>query len=326
MSLGIAQQGFRDRLFVTAASGVDRAALPAVSVTSYLTETLHEGALEAAVVFRRATPNRKPILQMIDPLGRTTAFVKIGWNELTRDLVRNEGAILRRFTDDPPSSFSVPALRHAGPWQDLETLAVAPLPNRFWTRQIQATLPIEATREIALGEGEDRRDLATSPFRAKLLARLDLLGGNTSRVGSAVALLNDVVRSTGVDPFRFGRWHGDWAPWNMASSNGRLYVWDWERGGGPVPLGFDAIHFAFQTAMRDLAHDASASLDKADHASASVWSSLGLDEETRLATVALYLLEIYVRYEEANVRGASADDRLPDATLRVADQVIRRLV
>ncbi|MCC5574230.1 hypothetical protein IMZ11_01065 [Microtetraspora sp. AC03309] len=38
-------------------------------------------------------------------------------------------------------------------------------------------------------------------------------------------------------------WHGDFAPWNIsAGADGRLLVWDWERFGTDVPLGFDALH------------------------------------------------------------------------------------
>ncbi|GLW97577.1 hypothetical protein [Microtetraspora sp. NBRC 16547] len=38
-------------------------------------------------------------------------------------------------------------------------------------------------------------------------------------------------------------WHGDFAPWNIApGADGRLLVWDWERFGTGVPLGFDALH------------------------------------------------------------------------------------
>ncbi|MFC6082395.1 hypothetical protein [Sphaerisporangium aureirubrum] len=46
-------------------------------------------------------------------------------------------------------------------------------------------------------------------------------------------------------------WHGDFAPWNMAAGpDGRLLVWDWERFGAGVPLGFDALHHFFQRALR----------------------------------------------------------------------------
>ncbi|MFD0657939.1 hypothetical protein [Thermocatellispora tengchongensis] len=46
-------------------------------------------------------------------------------------------------------------------------------------------------------------------------------------------------------------WHGDFAPWNLArGADGRLLVWDWERFGSGVPLGFDAVHLFFHRALR----------------------------------------------------------------------------
>jgi hypothetical protein len=46
-------------------------------------------------------------------------------------------------------------------------------------------------------------------------------------------------------------WHGDLSPWNIAAGgDGRLLVWDWERFGTGVPLGFDALHHFFQSALR----------------------------------------------------------------------------
>ncbi|MBO3750766.1 hypothetical protein J5X84_32215 [Streptosporangiaceae bacterium NEAU-GS5] len=46
-------------------------------------------------------------------------------------------------------------------------------------------------------------------------------------------------------------WHGDLSPWNVSPSpDGRLLVWDWERFGAGVPLGFDAMHHFFHRALR----------------------------------------------------------------------------
>ncbi|MEV4095329.1 hypothetical protein [Streptosporangium saharense] len=46
-------------------------------------------------------------------------------------------------------------------------------------------------------------------------------------------------------------WHGDLSPWNVArAADGRLLVWDWERFGTGVPLGFDAVHHLFHRLLR----------------------------------------------------------------------------
>ena len=55
----------------------------------------------------------------------------------------------------------------------------------------------------------------------------------------------------GHRPVDFGSWHGDWAPWNMGYRDDIVQLWDWERFSSPVPIGFDAIHFAAQHVRHD---------------------------------------------------------------------------
>jgi hypothetical protein len=327
MAIGMAQRIFRDRLFVIASDGVDERTLEQASVVRHLAGVLRVADLQAAILFRRSTPNRKPILQLIDPEGRSIAFVKIGWNELTRTLVRNEGTILHAFAERPPETFVVPTLLDAGAWHDLETLAVSPLPNRFWTGHTEGELPVAATREIATADGCHRTSLASSEYHTLLRGRLERLAEPSASptAASASDLLDAIVEEAGDIPLSFGRWHGDWAPWNMARVKGALYVWDWERSGGPVPLGFDALHFAFQTAMRTLDRDAGASLSRILPTTVATWVALGFDEATRPVTLALYLLEIFVRYEEANRLGGTIDERLPASVLEAASAAVEAL-
>ncbi|GIH77225.1 hypothetical protein [Planobispora longispora] len=64
-------------------------------------------------------------------------------------------------------------------------------------------------------------------------------------------LLTEAVRE--ISAVREGKhaWHGDFCPWNIAlGPDGRLLVWDWERFATGVPLGFDALHHFFQSALR----------------------------------------------------------------------------
>jgi hypothetical protein len=56
-------------------------------------------------------------------------------------------------------------------------------------------------------------------------------------------------RTSDADTLRFGAWHGDLTPWNMATLRDTICVWDWERFSRGVPLGFDAVHYAFQGAV-----------------------------------------------------------------------------
>ncbi|GAA0383556.1 hypothetical protein Acor_82530 [Acrocarpospora corrugata] len=71
----------------------------------------------------------------------------------------------------------------------------------------------------------------------------------TGRKVRPALLAAAVTEIAALDPA--GAWHGDFSPWNMAAAgDGRLLVWDWERFGAGVPLGFDALHHFFQSALR----------------------------------------------------------------------------
>ena len=59
-------------------------------------------------------------------------------------------------------------------------------------------------------------------------------------------LLDRLAGAAGAVHLQLGRWHGDWAPWNMARAGGRVQVWDWERSVTGVPVGLDMIHFQVQ--------------------------------------------------------------------------------
>lgn len=62
------------------------------------------------------------------------------------------------------------------------------------------------------------------------------------------AAVREIADLGGPQPYG---WHGDFTPWNMARGpDGRLLLWDWERFGTGVPLGFDALHLFFHRALR----------------------------------------------------------------------------
>jgi hypothetical protein len=92
----------------------------------------------------------------------------------------------------------------------------------------------------------------------------------------------------------FGAWHGDFTPWNSASVGGQLLVWDWERFGGPVPVGYDALHHRMQSAAVQQALPLpQAALHCIDQADATL-ADYGVEATT--LTAALYLVELGTRY------------------------------
>jgi hypothetical protein len=114
--------------------------------------------------------------------------------------------------------------------------------------------------EVAGSCGTMRAALRDSGYWTRLHARLTAIVEHPE----GLALLDAAERilgTAGSVDLTLGAWHGDWAPWNMASRTDTLLVWDWERFTPGVPVGFDALHYALQRGIsaarsRTSAHDA----------------------------------------------------------------------
>jgi hypothetical protein len=104
-----------------------------------------------------------------------------------------------------------------------------------------------------------------------------------------------------------GSWHGDWSPWNMASTEIGLLVWDWERFAPGVPLGFDALHHWLHTQVgRRRANPAGAARKLIERA-ALLLRPFGVGPGEARFTALLYLAELGTRFlvdrqEEARAR------------------------
>jgi hypothetical protein len=136
--------------------------------------------------------------------------------------------------------------------------------------------------------------VATGPYWRNLRARLRALGQRDD----AAALLRAVDHAeagAGAAALRFGSWHGDWAPWNMTISQGCALVWDWERFETGVPVGYDAVHYMLQQAIRSGMAAEAAAQDVLARAP-GVLAPFGLDPAAARLVAVLYLIEIGVRY------------------------------
>jgi hypothetical protein len=159
-----------------------------------------------------------------------------------------------------------------------------------------------AFREVAQLASTARSPLAGSAYADRLTHRIAHLPAST--VARAESAREALFRHCATTEFDFGRWHGDWTPWNMGWAGSRVILWDWERTAAPVPVGFDALHYWFQPrfihsqrrSFEDLAaslHDAHRHLDELEVARCA-----------RPVLAAVYLLDLFTRLS------ASA----PDAT------------
>jgi hypothetical protein len=317
---GAAAPFLRSRLKVCAPNDASADDLSGWLISEHLRRVFDEPAVHSAIGIGRPGPFRKPVLQAFRPDGSVLGYVKTGWNDVTRSLVRTEAEMLEACAERRPASMLVPKPVHHGAWRDLETVVASPLPlgiRRY--RPWRETPPLEATRDVAALFGRRSAPLAAGNYWARTVRRLESL---TPRVEQEVATAADAYASDVADRdggrvLEFGAWHGDWAPWNMARLDDGLVVWDWEHGGRDVPFGFDPLHFQFQLAFiadQLPLHDA---LARTSELATPSLEALGLSPDRIAATVRLHLLEVFLRYQEAMLAGAGHNPRFFPEVVRI---------
>lgn len=243
--------------------------------------------------------NRKPVLQLLSPDGQVLGYTKIGVNPLTERLVRAEADALRTLAGADLATLTVPAIRHAGRWQDHEVLtqqalpvwrtAVAPVPHRITA----------AMRELTSVGGLRDDPLSRTAYWTGLRHRAAGLPTAPHPAAAQAAALNAALERLagyGDTPLRFGAWHGDWTTWNMLPLARTILMWDWERFATGVPVGFDALHLRLQDATtRDRIPPVRAVADTAARAP-RLLAPFGVPNEHAPLVAALYFAEITVRY------------------------------
>jgi hypothetical protein len=292
----------RGSLLRVGAGGAPVDAAGGTLLHDYLPEALGRRDLAAAIVLGPVRLNRKPVLQLVDARGEPVGYMKVGWNDLTRRLVRNEAAMLARLAELRPETFTAPRLLHHGQWHGLEVTVSAALPHRLWRHGRRHRLPpLAATREIASLGGVEWAALGDSAWWQGLQRRLGPIRERAT--GPATAVLTAVLEALGREAagsrLAFGTWHGDWGPWNIRATPDQLLVWDWERSADGVPVGLDLLHFGYLTGVQDLrrppAEAATASLRRA----APLLDALGQEPGAAELLLDLYLLELFCRASEA---------------------------
>ena len=285
----------RRRDLVVAAAGPAEGSL----LGDHVPAALGRSDLAAAIVLGPVRPNRKPVVQLIGRDGRPVGYMKVGWNDLTRRLVRAEADTLRRLAGAGPRTFTAPDLLHQGRWQGLDVTISSALPHRLWRRGRRYALPpVAVSREIAALGGVEETTLGESRWWARLRERL---GGAVGAGGATLDGTLERLDGHASTRLAFGTWHGDWGPWNLRSTPGRLLVWDWERSADGVPLGFDLLHFGYQTALHGLGRPPEAAIATGRDRAAPHLAALGQAPGTEELLSDLYLLELLCRTAEAEV-------------------------
>jgi hypothetical protein len=302
----------RDRIRVTG---------PAVeSIDGYLREALGR-ELAVSVHIGPARANRKPVLQLISPDGETFAFGKLGAGPLTQRLVRDETNALIALGRSGLTRLTVPAVLHAGQWRGLQVLVQSALPVWLPRAPLTPRRLSAAMLDIAGCCGYSTGTLAGSAYWAELRGRLAAVGDRPEGVALAAAA-ELLAGRCGATTLRYGAWHGDWAPWNMANLADALLIWDWERFAQGVPVGFDAIHHELQRRIQS-SGDAAGAVEATVRMAGDLLAPFGVAPEARELTALLYLVDLAARY--LTDRQAEAGARLGVLGTWLLPVLIRRV-
>lgn len=259
------------------------------SIQSYVRTHLPAAAYVGALL-GPPRANAKPVLRIFDDNGATIAFGKVGHNDLARALVRHEHQVLQELRDGGFTHLEPPKVLHCGSWRGLEVLLLGALASSG-RAEASWELPASAMYEVAEHADVTTARVGESSYLRKLRDRVATLPPLSPMHQHVEA----VARRTAQTQLSFGRWHGDWAPWNMGSGADPVPVWDWERSESDVPLGFDIVHFILQAEFKDQS-GAAAAISAVHQGSSTALSRWYQDREQVDATILLYLCEILTRY------------------------------
>jgi hypothetical protein len=276
------------------------------SVVARLEDELGMAPLSIGVDVGPPRANRKPVLQVLDRGGRTVAWAKLGWNAQTAALVRHEGDVLARLPSVGMARVVAPDVLARFDAGGVDVLVTRPLPEPTPGAPLSPP-PAAAIRDTALLAPAVDGHLAGSAWWDGVRGRLD---DETADV---------VERALGDAVATFGGWHGDLSPWNCWWSGDRLCVVDWERAGGPVPLGLDAVHGPFLVARLDRRRTTTDALDDAVAAATPVLRDLGVASHDAVHGLRIaYLAELAARVADDGRAGPLALGELRDAIARAA--------
>jgi hypothetical protein len=290
------------------------------SIDGYLRDALGR-ELSLSIHIGPARANRKPVLQLIDPDGETFGFAKLGTGPLTQRLVRDETNALIALGTSGLTKLTVPEVLHAGQWRGLQVLVQSALPVWLPRAPLTPRRLAAAMVDIAGCCGYSSGSLASSAYWAELRARLAAVQDRAegAALASAAELLGGHAGST---TFRYGAWHGDWAPWNMANLADALLVWDWERFAQGVPVGFDAIHHELQRRIQS-SGDAAGAVEATVRRAGELLAPFGVTGAAQEMTALLYLVDLAARY--LTDRQAEAGARLGVLGTWLLPVLIRRV-
>lgn len=270
----------------------------------HLTMVLGRPDLSVGFGVHALEANYKPTLQAFGDRGEPIAFVKVGWTTPTRRLVLNEARAVRAIEEAPDvEGVGVPQLLAETAWSGLDMTCLRPLP--LGVRRHPGGSPVEGAVLARITGQPKTLALLTSPWWLRILADLRAVAEDPGVEPAYVAAVEAYAArlATSARAVPMAAWHGDWVPWNLAVEGTKTHVFDLEHWSPAAPVGFDLVHWVFQSALVTQQRPAMAAVAAADAHAAATRSG-----DTHV--VSLYLLELAVRTLRLRSEGGLWNDQL----------------
>lgn len=262
----------------------ERRHLPPFRLVEELAAVLGETELIPAVGLGPPRRNRKPVVQLLRPDGTTAGFAKVGWSPFTTELITNEALRLRQVAGRMPRGTSAPAVLVDQPFGDLHVVVTAPVHTPALSRR-HAPLTFDTLHRLA--ELGNHRSVPVTEL--PMLVQLHLAGLD------AVVDLERLFAPHADVPIELGLWHGDLTPWNTATSHGVTGIWDWEFADDDRPVGFDALHIAFELVRRSTVGAEASAIETIVARAPVILEPLNTNRCAIAAITDLYLCELLSR-------------------------------
>jgi len=206
------------------------------------------GAQEPVLALSLGTPGpfRKLTIRVMHRKGECLGYIKLPLTEAATIRVRHEAEMLTQLWKHSDLRPFLPLLLHAGPWADTYLLFQSSGPDaqgpiRFGTLH---HLFLKTLWEVRHSQKAGHQVLHEVATRWQNSAHR--MSSPWRDLGSRG--LSEASRALAGSTIPCGLAHGDFAPWNTRTGNGRLFVFDWESAAWDVPQLWDFFHFRTQVA------------------------------------------------------------------------------
>ena len=217
---------------------------PAVAQAQWVADVALEGLSSAAVQVGTPGPYQKASVLLLDQEGQPMALAKVAMGPRADGMVERESKWLARLRTVDELAPRVPRLLaegHTGGGRRFMVTDLGPI-------QTGGSEFTEQQREFlsALGHSSaDRGAFRDSQLRHRPVVALERLKPQLPRdvAETLQGALGDCDRLLGAWSGPLVIAHGDFTPWNTRSSDGGIYVFDWEYARDGASPAYDALHW-----------------------------------------------------------------------------------